>query len=302
MNIKKKINLEIDQTERKTDILLRLVQLGTIFLGFTVMIAGSARNIMADEVIDNSAIAASVELVTTVETTTTSADVIETEPRILSRTIDIDDSIDVPKASFDEIINNSISSISETSVTDTKVNLNDELGSDKIEIDGHCLTRCDLPNKYYPNLDYSTFQPYMDYRTVNVPNSSSYPVVYGEGTYVDNKGFRRYPVSDKSFNIDSEDDYMIALGTFYKPKGVGGMRYLIVTSTGMYTAISGDEKGDADTDPYHMFSYHSKYGGLIEWLVDTKQIEKSVRRSGTITSCSVEKLKGEIEYIYVIES
>ena len=46
------------------------------------------------------------------------------------------------------------------------------------------------------------------------------------------------------FTIDGQDDYMIALGTFYKEKGTAGNRYLIETTTGAYTAITGSEKAD----------------------------------------------------------
>lgn len=181
--------------------------------------------------------------------------------------------------------------------------LDDVIGADTINIDGYRLIKYSLPDTYYPSLDYSSFQPYMDYRNITNPDSAAYPVVYASCTYIDDNGLLRSTPDEDQFTL-GEDDYVIGLGTYYKPKGLAGLRYLIVTSTGIYTAITGDEKADRDTDSHNMYSSHGDYGelgGLIEWIVDTNKLDKSVKSAGTVTAGDVEELKGEILYIYLIE-
>lgn len=177
------------------------------------------------------------------------------------------------------------------------------IGSDIISTDKGTLRRHDLPSVYYPGVDFSSFQPYMNYRCVTNKNSAAYWVVHSENSYNDEYGMRRYRTTEDQFTINGEDDYMIALGTFYKEKGTAGSRYLIITSTGMYTAITGDEKSDNDTDSKHMFSLHQDgtCAGIIEWLVDQPNLERTMRRAGTITAGPIEPLRGEILQIYSIE-
>lgn len=177
------------------------------------------------------------------------------------------------------------------------------IGSDIINTDKGTLRRHDLPSVYYPGVDFSSFQPYMNYRCVTNKNSAAYWVVHSEDAYNDEYGMRRYRTTDDQFTINGEDDYMIALGTFYKEKGTAGSRYLIITSTGMYTAITGDEKSDKHTDPKHMFSLHQDgtCAGIIEWLVDQPNLERTMKRAGTITAGPIEPLRGEILQIYSIE-
>lgn len=176
------------------------------------------------------------------------------------------------------------------------------LGNTSISVGSNTLQRYDLPNKYYPGIDFSSFQPYMDYRCITNKNSPAYAVSHSELAYTDEYGMRRYKTSEDQFTIDGNDDYVIALGTFYKEKGTAGSRYLIVTSTGKYTAIAGDEKADSHTDSRHMFSLHQDgTGGIIEWIVDQRTLEIKMKRSGTITAGPIEPLQGEILHIYKIQ-
>lgn len=181
--------------------------------------------------------------------------------------------------------------------------INENIGSDVIETDFGTLVRYDLPDVYYPGLDYSSFQPFMGYKHIKDKTSQAYHVVYSDKCYSDENGFRRYGTdSETQLTINSQDDYVIALGTFYKEKGTAGSRYLIVTSTGMYTAITGDEKADEDTDKYHMFSPHKNgtCAGIIEWIVDESNLNHDIKKHGTITKGPVEVLRGDILYIYKI--
>lgn len=177
------------------------------------------------------------------------------------------------------------------------------IGEKDFEFNGNMFHGYDMPNIYYPGIDYS-FEPYMDYKCITNKSSPAYAVSHSENAYTDEYGLRRYVTSDDKFKINGQDDYIIALGTYYKPKGECGSRYLIVTTTGMFTIITGDEKADRDTDDRNMFSVH-KDGScacIVEWIVDTSCLETTMRRAGTITAGPVEALKGEITHIYRIES
>lgn len=177
------------------------------------------------------------------------------------------------------------------------------MGNDIINLnDQYTLTRYDLPDKYYPGIDYSSFQPYMSYKKITNTRTPAYAVSHSENAYTDEYGLRRYKTTDDQFTIDGQDDYIVALGTFYKEKGTCGSRYLIVTTTGMYTVITGDEKSDSHTDQYHMFTTHKdgSCAGMIEWIVDVDTLESTMKTSGTITSGPVTPLQGEIIQIYGI--
>lgn len=155
----------------------------------------------------------------------------------------------------------------------------------------------DLPSVYYGDIDFSTFQPYMDYKMITDTSSNSYQTLNSEKLYIDDNGLCRYSVDDDQFSIDGKDDYVIALGTYYKEKGKTGQRYLIHTTEGYYTAIAGDEKADEHTDKYRMFVRHGEngqYAGMIEFLVDTDYLDSDIRAMGTVTACDDPVLQGEI--------
>ena len=309
------IKMKQKTNESKTDLLLSITQIGSIVAGILLIIIPAINNASAtnqnydDMVMECMATQTSItETEIPFETSIT----IEEEP--VDVTTELTSVNVVHRSSFSEVVRDTMESntteevsedyeITDESITINNIdNLDDVIGYDKINIDGHTLVRYSLPNEYYPGLDYSSFQPYMDYRTITKPNSSSYPVVHGEDTYNDELGLRRSIPDEDEFVLNDEDDYMIALGTYYKPKGVCGLRYLIVTSTGMYTAITGDEKGDSATDPHNMYSYHgNNKGGVIEWIVDTSKLPREVKTIGSVTAGPVEELNGEILHIYLIE-
>lgn len=159
------------------------------------------------------------------------------------------------------------------------------------------LVSYSLPDVYYPGIDFSYFQPYMDYRCITDPSAPAYQLVNDQNMYVDEYGFCRFAVSDDQFSINGKDDYVIALGTYYKDKGLIGNRYLIETATGSYTAITGDEKSDLHTDPHGMFVLHgedNQWAGMIEFLVDADQIDSDIKAAGTVTVGDNSIFKGEI--------
>lgn len=196
-----------------------------------------------------------------------------------------------------------IESVEPTEPETKQLTLQDFIGDNVINFDGAKLTRYDLPSKYYGNIDFSSFQPFMCYTAITNKSAPAYHVVNSEQCYTDEYGLRRYSTTSDQFTINGQDDYLIALGTYYKEKGVVGNRYLIVTENGMYTARTGDEKSDNHTDDMHMFTVHSdgKCAGIIEWIVDYDNLNSTIATSGTVTRGGPEVLKGEILHIYSID-
>ena len=181
--------------------------------------------------------------------------------------------------------------------------LNDSIGNDLIELSSSRLIKYHLPDMFYgDNLDYSSFQPFMDYRSITNTKSKGYAVCNSESAYTDEKGFRRYKLSTDELSVNG-DDYIVALGTFYKPEGVIGNRYLIVTTAGAFTVRTGDEKADNHTDQFNMFTIHGdNKAGIIEFIVDSNVLDEKVVSSGTATKCEdFKELQGEILYIYEIQ-
>lgn len=181
------------------------------------------------------------------------------------------------------------------------------LGDSIIETGSAVLVMQQLPDAYYPGINFSKFQPYMDWSMVTNPNSAAYTITRSENAYVDENGYRRYKTTDDQFTIDGADDFVVALGTFYKPKGTCGQRFLIITTGGMYTVICGDEKADIHTDDMNMFSWHGsnhEYAGMIEWIVDQKVLYKNdniASRMGSIHYSSNPALAGDIIMMYRID-
>ena len=164
------------------------------------------------------------------------------------------------------------------------------------------LVEYDLPSKYYGDIDFSQFQPYMDYRMITDETSPAYATCYSCNAYTDENGFRRMAVID-GYKVNDQDDYVIALGTYYNEHMTTGSRWLIVTTNGSYTATVGDEKQDIHTDKFNMFGLHGENGeiaGMIEWIVDTRYIDQAIKNTGSVTAGSNPVLSGEIVNIYRI--
>jgi hypothetical protein len=191
------------------------------------------------------------------------------------------------------------------------------IGNNIIQTKFGVLTKCGLPNDYGNNIDYSTFKPYESYTAITNTNSNAYKVSHSGFAYSDSNGFRRYFTHGSSeftvgTNVNNDghlygaDDYIVALGTFYigNECNSNGQRFLVVGENGMFTVRIGDAKADRDTDIRHMYSIHGLYGssyaGLIEFIVDTQNLEPSVKTDGTVNSSSVKALSGKIKAIYRI--
>ena len=174
-----------------------------------------------------------------------------------------------------------------------------QLGKNKIILSNIELVKYKLPADIYPGIDHSSFQPYMDYRAVKNKKCKSYQLLNGSKAFSDSDGFRRIKVDENEFSLE-EDDYVVAVGNYYKEKGSVGDRFLVVTATGMYTVAVGDEKADRHTEKNNMFTVHGGKAAVLEWIVDTKKIDKNIKRRGTVTVSSIEAFQGELIHIYKI--
>ena len=179
----------------------------------------------------------------------------------------------------------------------------DLIGEPVFEHNFATLTSMELPGKYYPGVDYSSFMAFEDWRMISDTTTPAYQVTHAEDTYTDEYGFIRKPSKMGAFKVNSSaDDYVVAMGTFYMTHKTAGERFLIVTDKGMFTVVIGDEKADKDTEEHNMFGWHGPYAGVIEFVVDTHAIEKSAKLAGSMTASSMEFINdAEVLYIYKIE-
>lgn len=171
-----------------------------------------------------------------------------------------------------------------------------------ISLDGVELKKMSLPDVFYGDIDYSSFQPMEPYQMITNTSSPAYEISHGENAYTDENGLRRSRTNDSQFTVNGEDDYIVALGTYYKTKGTAGERFLVETTTGSFTIITGDEKADKHTDQMNMFTTHcnGKKFGIIEFIIDENAISSSIMSKGTPMNGPDENLSGEITAIYKI--
>lgn len=164
--------------------------------------------------------------------------------------------------------------------------------------EGTKLTYLALPTEYYPGIDFSYFKAWMPY-TVLGRNNQCGRIAYGDRAFTDENGLRRYTLGPEDFTTNGQADYLVAMGTFYKPRGTVGQRYLIVTPSGSYTVRTSDELADAHSDRHNMFSRHGQYATVLEFLVDKQQLASSAKRMGTVSVLGG-MLGEEIIAIYLI--
>lgn len=152
--------------------------------------------------------------------------------------------------------------------------------------------------------DFNSMQPYEDVSCISNESTSAFQVTHNDATYIDHYGLLRYNRNASTeFTVDGKDDYVVALGTFYKGEGTPcGGRFLIVTDRGSYTVTVGDEKDNIHTGKYHMYSDHDGKAGLIEFIVDEDSLESTSKAMGSIFFMPNELggVGGNIHYIYKI--
>ena len=124
-----------------------------------------------------------------------------------------------------------------------------------------------------PNIN-SYFKTYMDYRYVTNQNSAQYKFINTWG-WLDSEGFMRCN-AEKTLGID-EHYYLIALGSYYGTEI--GTKYRITLDTGrVFYGVLADCKADIHTNSTHQYS---KNNDVVEFLVDARQLNKTVKRFGS---------------------
>lgn len=189
------------------------------------------------------------------------------------------------------------------------------LGEDEIATRFGVLTRVKLPIDFGDRTDCDSFKPLESYTKITNVNTSSYKITHDEEAYTDKNGFRRfythgmreftivYGVDDKSGDVFGYDDYLVAMGTYYKgTTNTVGQRFLVVGENGIYTIRVGDEKQDCHTDEKNMYSFHGKKGGLLEFIIDSKSPSSTTMMyHGNANYGSSERIKGKILMMYRID-
>lgn len=131
-----------------------------------------------------------------------------------------------------------------------------------------------------PDMD-TDFKSYMDYRCITDTHSAQYRLQQHAET--DENGLRTY-----------NGRYMIAVGTYY---GEVGDNLTVTLDTGVsFDCVIGDIKADSTTDEtnrYHPMA--DDKGNLIEFIVDTKELPRSVRWMGTVSA--LDDFAGNVEKI-----
>lgn len=134
-----------------------------------------------------------------------------------------------------------------------------------------------------PNYE-TSFKTYMDYRCITDKTSAQYMLQME--AYTDDMGLRKY-----------EDHYIVAMGTYYSDN-VGDTFKITLDNDTSFNVIIGDIKADCHTDSKNMYSpVYDEDGNfvsanVIEFIVDTKKLNKSVKRLGTIEA--YDDFKGNI--------
>lgn len=134
-----------------------------------------------------------------------------------------------------------------------------------------------------PNYD-TSFKTYMDYRCITDKTSAQYMLQMEAHT--DDMGLRKY-----------EDHYIVAMGTYYSDN-VGDTFKITLDNDTFFNVIIGDIKADCHTDSQNMYSpIYDEDGNfvsanVIEFIVDIKKLDKSVKKLGTIEA--YDDFKGNI--------
>lgn len=132
----------------------------------------------------------------------------------------------------------------------------------------------------------TSFKSYMSYKAITNKESVQYQMQ--QEAWTDEYGLRRYG-----------DAYMVAMGTFYA-QSCGEYFNVTLESGESFLVVTGDIKSDKHTDDRNMYSPvyidgRMEYANIIEFIVDTAAMSRSVRRSGNIGT--IDCFSGQIKSI-----
>ena len=134
-----------------------------------------------------------------------------------------------------------------------------------------------------PNCD-TSFKSYMSYKCITNKDSEQYKLQLSACT--DNMGLRKV-----------DDYYLVAMGTYYSDT-IGDKFRITLEGDKTFDVMIGDIKADIHTDNSNMYSpvYNEngtfKSANVIEFIIDTKAVDKKVRLMGDVSA--YEEFKGNI--------
>ena len=147
---------------------------------------------------------------------------------------------------------------------------------------GSMISKCSAFSVTYTEMSVpsvnTSFKSYMDYRCVTSTSSPQYKFIHKWG-WSDENGLMRCN-GERELGIN-DDYYLAALGSYY---GTAiGTKYRVTTDKGnvFYIALA-DCKANRHTNSTNQYSTKNK--DMIEFLVDTHNLNKNVKKMG---SCNV---------------
>lgn len=123
------------------------------------------------------------------------------------------------------------------------------------------------------------FKAYMDYRAIT--NRSSLQYKLQQGATTDKDGLRKL-----------NGKYMIALGSYW---GNVGDEVVVDLGDNTIECIIADQKADIHTDSNNMF--HLSDGSVIEFIVDSRKLNKTIKQTGDCSYASHSNLERPVQNI-----
>ena len=119
------------------------------------------------------------------------------------------------------------------------------------------------------------FYGYMDYNCITDDTTVQWDMQ--QNAWTDWQGLRRY-----------NDDYMVAMGSYYSDYEVGSRFEITLDNDTVFTVILGDLKKDIHTNKTHMYTpvyddWQLVKANVIEFIVDENQLSSDVKKLGTIS-------------------
>lgn len=126
-----------------------------------------------------------------------------------------------------------------------------------------------------------TFKAFMSKNALTSVSSPQYKLQQDASIWIDSSGMQRY-----------NDDYVIAVGKYFADSI--GDRLLVTMENGTtFTAIVGDFKALAHTDPSNMYNPGSM--SVIEFIVDMNTLNKTVMKMGDVSYLPDLDMKGKVK-------
>lgn len=132
----------------------------------------------------------------------------------------------------------------------------------------------------------TSMKSYMDYRKITSKSSAQYQLQQRDDVYTDEEGFRKL-----------DDKYIIAVGTHYSDT-VGDLLRIKLSEGNTFEAVVGDIKNNSHTDSTNR--QHKVDGSVVEFIVDTKNMDKLCKKMGDMSYSSNNNLMGDIVSIEIL--